>query len=219
MVSAKTGPVISILGSILVIGFGILTTLMYVDLAERGIELAYIRLAFALGVGAAIIIGGILALRGRKFGNIIPLIVAVIAIVGLFVPIGEIGVYVTVPTPMIIDTPVNLFSTLFYIDIILMCLGGLLGLLAIFIERSESKKTQISTRKNDVLRKAEKLLFDYLRENKGKAFIAKSLHKRCIEDTNLDMSIAETEKILYDLHLLGTCRLDVKENVNYYFTS
>jgi len=219
MVNAKTGPVICILGSILVIGFGILTTVAYVDRAERGIEFAYIRLAFALGVGVAIIIGGILALRGVKFGNVIPLIVAVIAIVGLFVPIGEIGVYVTIPSPMIIDTPVTLFSTLFYIDIILMCFGGLLGLLVNLIERNESKKTQISARRNEVLIKAEKLLLNYLRENKGKAFIAKSLHKKCIEDNNLDVSIVETEKILHDFYLLGRCRLDVKENVNYYFTS
>ena len=73
--------------------------------------------------------------------------------------------------------------------------------------------------KNEVFRKAEKVLFDYLEENKGKAFTAKSLHKRCIEDTQLDVSIPETEKILYDLHLLGKFRLDIKENVNYYFAA
>ena len=217
MVSAKTGPVISILGSIIIIGFGIFYIVVTVNNdVQSGIEFAFIKFTFSLSVGVAGLIGGMLAFRGMRWGNIIPLLGTVMAIVGLFVPIGEIGIYNTILMD-IVYAPVTLFSTLIYIDVILTGLGGLLGLLFIIVERGESKKIQELARKDEVLRKAEKALLDYLEENKGKAFTAKSLHKRCIEDTQLDVSITETKKILYDLHSLGKLRLDNQEDVNYYF--
>ena len=128
MVSARTGPGISILGSILVICFGYLDLRAYRNV-QSGIELIYIRFAFALMVGVAGIIGGILGLRGMRFGNIYTLIGCEIAIIGIFVPIGTIVVVITSPSIDIVYLPVTLFSTWIYIDVILMCLGGFLGLL------------------------------------------------------------------------------------------
>ena len=128
MVSARTGPGISIFGSILVICFGYFYLRAYRNV-QSGIELIYIRFAFALMVGVAGIIGGILVLRGMRFGNIYTLLGSEIAIIGIFVPIGTIVVVITSPSIDTVYLPVTLFSTWIYIDINLMCLGGLLGLL------------------------------------------------------------------------------------------
>jgi hypothetical protein len=209
MVSEKTGTVIGIAGSILVLGFGILSLIVYLISDVRvGIELVYMRFAVSLGIGGGGILGGIMALRGKRSGNIIPVLGGVIGIFGLFLPIGQIGVYTD---SAIVYTPVTLFSTLIYIDIILMCLGGILGQLV------KGDREVESARKDVDIAKAEKILSDYLKDNKGKAFTAKSLHGRCIEATELDMSITETEKILDDLYLLGQFHKDTKEDVNYYF--
>ena len=86
-------------------------------------------------------------------------------------------------------------------------------------ERRQGKKSQKLEKKGEILRRAEKVLCDYLEENKGKAFTAVVLHKRCVEDNHLDLSISETEKLLHDLYLLGRFSLDAKENINYYFVS
>lgn len=61
------------------------------------------------------------------------------------------------------------------------------------------------------------MVLEYLEGNKGNAFTAKSLHKRIIEANQFDISILETKKILNDLYSLGKCRLDFKENMNFYF--
>ncbi|NVM45260.1 MAG: hypothetical protein HWN79_10110 [Candidatus Lokiarchaeota archaeon] len=80
------------------------------------------------------------------------------------------------------------------------------------------KEQEIITQKK-VQNKVGTILVQYISENKGKAFTAKSLHDRCIENTNFDMSISEIENLCYGLHNLGKIRLDIKENVNYYFSS
>jgi len=128
MVSVKTGPRISIFGSILVICFGYLDLRAYRSV-QSGIELIYIRFAFALMVGAAGIIGGILGLRGMRFGNIYTLIGCAIAIIGIFVSIGTIIVVITSPSIDIVYLPMTLFSSWIYIEVVLMGLGCLLGLL------------------------------------------------------------------------------------------
>jgi len=74
-------------------------------------------------------------------------------------------------------------------------------------------------KKDEALMEAEKILSDYLKENHGKAFTAPVLHKNCIEHNKLKVKMNETEKILHDLYLLGRFRLNVKENINYYFVS
>lgn len=111
---------------------------------------------------------------------------------------------------------------------IILLIGSLVGGLNILSiwgwritqdERKLRKNAKKLETEYEILRKVKKSLSNYLEENKGKAFTAKALHKRYVEDNNLDVSLTETEKILRDLHLLGTICLDVKENVNYYFVS
>jgi TfoX/Sxy family transcriptional regulator of competence genes len=88
-----------------------------------------------------------------------------------------------------------------------------------FVECSRIKKMQKLVKKDEILRRAEKVIRNYLEKNKGKAFTAVALRKRCVEDNQLELSLADIEKLLNDLHLLGRIRSDAKENVNYYFVS
>ena len=89
---------------------------------------------------------------------------------------------------------------------------------------SHAKKVQKLDKKDrrrhftveDILN-SEETLHRCLKENEGKAFTASSLYKRCIEDKYPDISLAEVEKRLHNLYLLGRIHLDVKDNVNYYF--
>ena len=67
----------------------------------------------------------------------------------------------------------------------------------------------------DIL-KVEMRLLDYLEESEGKAFTAKALHKRCIEENHIKISVNQIEKILSDLYSVGKVRFSVKENVRYY---
>lgn len=218
VVTEKLGPIISVIGSILVICFNIFFFIVYInnDLYS-GIELIYIQLATGLGVSVAGIIGGLLALRGKRLANIIPLLAGVFAFIGIFIPIGQIGVEVTFPSPMVVYTPISLFWTIIYVDVISVFLGGALGLLIKPINQFLSKKSQITTKRDNFLFRIEKLICDYLEANKGKAFTAQSIHNRCIEANQLNISILETEKIIDNLYSLGKCHLDVKEDAKYYF--
>jgi hypothetical protein len=67
--------------------------------------------------------------------------------------------------------------------------------------------------------KIKKILSTYLVENKGKAFTAKSIHNRCLDDTHSDITISDTEKMLYEMNLIGALQISIKDNVYYYFIS
>lgn len=224
MVREKLGPIISIIGSQLVIGFNIFYLIMWIweaNLIESEfihiihIELVYIGFVTALVVGAAGIIGGLLALSGKRLANVISLSVGTFAVVGISVPIGRVGVVATFPSSSVVWTPITMLWTFIYIDVILVFLGGALGLL--LKSDFKSKIEQKSAKRDKLLLKVEKMVFDYLEGNKGNAFTVKSLHKRVIEANQFDISILETKKILNDMYLLGKCHLDFKENMNYYF--
>ena len=57
---------------------------------------------------------------------------------------------------------------------------------------------------------SEETLHRCLKENEGKAFTASSLYKRCIEDKYPNISLAEVEKRLHNLYLLGIRLNDIK---------
>jgi hypothetical protein len=126
MVSERLGPTIGIVGSILLLLFAFFAFWGFPNIVS-GIELVYIKLAYAAGIGIAGIIGGIIARRGMRYANIVLLVGGVAAIVGMFLPIGVIIVGYP-PTLMLGFIPQTLFSTWIYVDVVLMCLGGLLGL-------------------------------------------------------------------------------------------
>ena len=221
MVGAKIGPLFGIFGSILVIGFNLIIFGVGLPLIISGIEVILIIIVFALAIGLAGILGGILAFRGKEFGNYIPLAAVVIAGIGMYIPVGEV-VHFMLNTSLLVNSFIakssfNLFTSFFYIDFFFMSLATVLSLLNKITVRNATKKTLEVATKIEEKNKVRKILMEYIYENKGNAFTAESLHKKCIENTRFDFSIADTEIILYDLHTLGKIRLDIKETVNYYF--
>lgn len=84
------------------------------------------------------------------------------------------------------------------------------------VQKLEKKDRRRHFTEEDILN-SEETLCRFLKENDGKAFTASSLYKRCIEDKYPNISLAEVEKRLHNLYLLGRIHLDVKDNVNYYF--
>jgi len=85
------------------------------------IELMYLRFMCTLLWGVLGVIGGIVAISGKKIGSIIALLGGILGIVGMFVPLG----YITISTPV----PVSLSASFLFLDPILMILGGTLGLI------------------------------------------------------------------------------------------
>ncbi|NVM43665.1 MAG: hypothetical protein HWN79_02020 [Candidatus Lokiarchaeota archaeon] len=162
-----------------------------------------------LGVGAVGMLGGALALKRKQYGIYIPAIGAVIGIVGSFIPIGNVIYSGT-------EYPIPLYST-YIIEFILLGLGtGLIGLNKITVRIGADKALELA---NTIAErnKIKNILSTYLVENKGKAFTAKVIHKRCIEDTHSDVTISETEKMLYELNLIGKVHVSIKDDVYYYF--
>ena len=84
------------------------------------------------------------------------------------------------------------------------------------VQKLDKKDRRRHFTEEDILN-SEETLHRCLKENEGKAFTASSLYKRCIEDKYPNISLAEVEKRLHNLYLLGRIHLDVKDNVNYYF--
>lgn len=71
-----------------------------------------------------------------------------------------------------------------------------------FAECSRIKKRQKLEKKDAILRRAEKLLCNYLEENKGQASTAVALRKKCVEGNHLDLSITDAEELLRDFLLI-----------------
>ncbi|TES98306.1 MAG: hypothetical protein E3J90_06020 [Promethearchaeota archaeon] len=67
------------------------------------------------------LVGAILAFTGKKMGVYLMLIAGGIATVGMFIPIGTY-------TITIIPMAVNMNSHMFFVDPILLLVGGILGL-------------------------------------------------------------------------------------------
>ena len=131
---ALVGPILGIVGAALLliagfIAFGV-QALLEVTLAGAGLTWADVGFdpmiltvrAILTVVWALIgLIGAILALTGKKIGAILMLIFGLIATVGMFIPIGSMTIgFVTIP--------VTMNYNMFFVDPILLLLGGILGL-------------------------------------------------------------------------------------------
>lgn len=81
----------------------------------------------------------------------------------------------------------------------------------------ESKKAKEFDIKKELRERAQDSLFEVIENNKGKAFTAEALYKRCIEPFHLGVSLTETQQLLNDLQLLGKIRSENKDNKIYYF--
>lgn len=215
MVEARVGPVFSMIGSGLILLFGIV---FYGErdwsFALGGQEAVYIRLGFMLGMGLVGFLGGFFAFRKKRYLNIIPLIVAIIAIFGLSIQVGQL-VYRVDSTYTY--TPVYLYST-FMIELVLIFLGFVLAVLNFITDRRLLKKGIVVAKYKEDRRKIGEILMQYVAENQGKAFSAQSLYNRCVENTTFSMSVSDIDELCYELHILGRFDLDIKENINYYFS-
>lgn len=127
-------PILGIIGATLLtiagfIGFGLMATLQAL-LTGSGLTWADVGLDPSLLTVSAIVtlvwgllglVGAILAFTGKKMGVYLMLIAGGIATVGMFIPIGTY-------TITIIPIAVNMNSSMFFVDPILLLLGGILGL-------------------------------------------------------------------------------------------
>ena len=83
-------------------------------------ELMIIAFVCTIVWGALAIIGGIIAIFGKKFGSILALNAGILGLVGALIPLGY-NIAVT-------QIQITLTGSFFLLDPILMILGGLLGL-------------------------------------------------------------------------------------------
>ena len=122
-------------------------------------------------------------------------------------------------------------AILYFMDIlwasIIILTGGLMGVNILSLwggswalsDWRQTMRNQKADAKSGLFRKAEKVVCDYLEENKGKAFTASSLYKRCVKANKLNLSMTETNQMLQDLYVNGKFSLNTKENITYYFVS
>lgn len=129
---AKVGPILGLVGSALLliagfIAFGVQAlleaTMFPLTWADIGMDPMILTVRAVLTVIFALValIGAILGLLGKKIGVILMLIFGIITTVGMFVPIGTITIGFT-------TIPVSMNYNMFFIDPILILLGGILGL-------------------------------------------------------------------------------------------
>jgi len=131
----KVGPILGIVGSAILlvggfIGFGVQALveaqlgLLGVSWADIGFDpsILMIRVIITIIVAILGLIGAIIAITGKKAGTFILLIMGIVALIGSFVPIGviDLGIYGSIP--------VTLIYPFFYVESILMLVGGILGL-------------------------------------------------------------------------------------------
>ena len=127
-------PILGVIGATLLtiagfLGFGLMATIQAI-LTGSGLTWADVGFDPSLFTMSAILtlvwgllglVGAILAFTGKKMGVYLMLIAGGIATVGMFIPIGTYTIsFVTIA--------VNMNSSMFFVDPILLLLGGILGL-------------------------------------------------------------------------------------------
>ena len=107
------GPIVAIIGSVMLLLGGIWgVCIPEMQVLMEIYPILYLTFVLPIILGAVGIVGAILVIINRKFGNYAVIIVGLIAVVGLFIPI-------------LIVFP--LVMSLFYIDPFLILIGGILG--------------------------------------------------------------------------------------------
>jgi len=127
-------PILGVIGATLLtiagfIGFGLMATIQALltasglTWADVGLDPTLLTVSAILTVvwGLLGLVGAILAFTGKKMGVYLMLIAGGIATVGMFIPIGTY-------TITIIPMAVNMNSHMFFVDPILLLVGGILGL-------------------------------------------------------------------------------------------
>ncbi|MHA1785633.1 MAG: hypothetical protein ACTSX4_12160 [Candidatus Helarchaeota archaeon] len=132
---SKIGGIIAIIGGSLLLIGGLIalgtmsmleTTLQFAGLtwADIGFNpiILYLNFIFTLVWGIIAMIASIMALKENNLGNVLNLIIGIVACVGLFIPIGVLSI----PGATIVTISLN--SSFIYVDPFLVLIGGILGL-------------------------------------------------------------------------------------------
>lgn len=127
------GPILALVGGVIMIvaSFFVFMSIFITEASLTGSgltwadvgfsrDLMYLRFILTLLWGVLGIVGGILAIFGKKFGSILALIGGIIGIAGMFIPLGTIT--------FIVPVPVSMSSSFMFVDPTLMLIGGILGL-------------------------------------------------------------------------------------------
>ena len=125
-------PILGIIGATLLtiagfVAFGVQALLQIaiapLTFADIGLDpmLLTVSAILTLVWGLLGLVGAILAFTGKKMGVYLMLIAGGIATVGMFIPIGTY-------TLLFVTIAVNMNSSMFFVDPILLLLGGILGL-------------------------------------------------------------------------------------------
>ncbi len=127
------GPILILIGGIIFLfsGFLVSNTIIEIGyiLSDAGVfhyevglypELLIIGFVCTIAWGALAIIGGIIAIFGKKFGNILALNAGILGIVGALIPLGT-NIAIT-------QIPITLTGSFFLLDPILTIIGGIIGL-------------------------------------------------------------------------------------------
>ena len=81
----------------------------------------------------------------------------------------------------------------------------------------QSPKKPLTEEKAIYARKVEDIIYDYLEENKGKAFTSKSIFNRCEEIKGFDVTISNIKRILANLTIAGKINSSEKEGELFYY--
>lgn len=132
---AIVGPILGLIGGLLlmVAGLRVFSSIAQIEglLALGGLTWAdvgfdpmlfYLQIIITIVWGLLGFIGALLAFVGKKIGVYLMLISGLVATIGMFIPMGTILI-------IVIPIPVTLNSSLFFVDPILLLLGGIFGLL------------------------------------------------------------------------------------------
>nr|MDO8087635.1 hypothetical protein [Candidatus Sigynarchaeum springense] len=130
---AKVGGILALVGGILlaiggVIALGLMGTLeamllMYsMTWADIGLDpnMIYVNFIMTLLFGVLGIIGGAVGMK-KKGGGVLALIIGIVAMVGMFIPIASATIGISAVT-------IKLNSSLFFVDPVLILVGGIVTL-------------------------------------------------------------------------------------------
>lgn len=81
----------------------------------------------------------------------------------------------------------------------------------------QSLKKPLTEEKAIYARNVEDIIYDYLKENKGKAFTSKSIFNRCEEIKEFDVVISDIKRILVNLTVEGKISSSEKEGEIFYY--
>jgi len=130
----------------------------------------------------------------------------------------KIAGFITILSFGLIFILFDLYFFSYSLDIYLYTIVGLvmilIGGIGLFftIRKHQRVKTQEKNARN-----VEDIIYNYLKENKGKAFTSKSIFSRCEEIKEFDVIISNIKRILANLTVAGKINSSEKEGELFYY--